>query len=96
MNVDNSFSAYFEFNDLSKEDIKDIKYTIEKNDIKTRTVNFEHIQAIYQQAFIFDLLYRFAKDHLPNISDDEEAKKKSKFEKLLLKILIMKCKQIVS
>lgn len=78
----NSYSAYFEFNDLSKEDLKEIKYTVEKNEIKTRRVDFEHIKAIYQQAFIFDLLYRFAKDHLPNISDDEGAKQKSKFEKI--------------
>ena len=41
----------------------------------------ERLCSIYQQAFIFDLLYKFAKDYLPNVKDENNVKSVAPTEK---------------
>lgn len=55
----------FEFKDIPlDDDLKSLK-------LSHAPIEFERLQAIYQQAFLFDLLYRFAQEHL-NASNQKE------------------------
>lgn len=57
---------YFEFKDIKPEDLRELKY-VDPYYYMRRPIEPERLKSIYQQAFIYDLLYRFAKEHLPEI-----------------------------
>lgn len=59
---------YFEFDDIKLEDLREVEYRDPYYWIR-RPIEPERLKSLYQQAFIYDLLYRFAKEHLPNIPD---------------------------
>lgn len=61
----------FEFKDIQPDDTKDSKYDL-IIDFVRKPLEAERIQNIYQQAFIFDLLYRFAQQHLNKTSNNKQ------------------------
>ena len=65
---------HFNFEDLKLEDIREDNY--KEPFYKLRTIEPERLQSIYQQAFIYDLLYNFAKEFLPDIEKSGTAKEK--------------------
>ena len=68
---------FFRFEDLTCADIKEDNYVDPYYRIR-RPIEPERLKVIYQQAFIYDLLYNFAKEHLPDIPN---AKIKSERDK---------------
>lgn len=69
MEVLKSKEPFFNIEDLKIDDLKEFEY------VKLRTpIELERLKAIYTQAFIYDLLYKFAKEHLPHIEDVNEKK----------------------
>lgn len=69
MEVLKSKEPFFNIEDLKIDDLKEFEY------VKLRTpIEPERLKAIYTQAFIYDLLYKFAKEHLPHIEDVNEKK----------------------
>lgn len=69
---------YFEFKDITLEDVKIVDY-IEHN----KHNKLDRLQAIYNHVFIFDLLYKFAKEH---VSGDNEQENKNNLSKYFLVI----------
>lgn len=66
---------YFKIEDLKLDDLK-----LDVN-IKPRgPIEPEKLKSIYTQAFIYDLLYKFAKEYLPHI-DDLNSRKENESEK---------------
>lgn len=61
-------NPHFCIDDLKLEDLKEPKY-VDPYYFLRRPLEPERLNTIYQQAFIFDLLYRFAKEHLPNVEE---------------------------
>ncbi len=55
---------HFRLEDL---DLKDSKYS--SYSYANRHIEPEQLSAIYQQAFIYNLLYNFAKEHLPDVDE---------------------------
>lgn len=67
--MNNEFQTpHFEFKDLQLEDLRDVEYVDPYYHIR-RPIEPSRLKLIYQQAFIYDLLYKFAKEHLPDITD---------------------------
>ena len=65
---------HFNFEDLKLEDIKEDNY--KDPYYKLRPIEPERLQSIYQQAFIYDLLYNFAKEFLPDVEKSDRRKEK--------------------
>jgi hypothetical protein len=57
---------HFLLEDLKSEDLKEDNYVDPLHKIR-HPIEPERLASIYQQAFIYDLLYKFAKDSLPDI-----------------------------
>lgn len=65
---DNQFNPHFCLDDIKLQDLKEENY-YDPYYFLRRPLEPERLNAIYQQAFIFDLLYRFAKEHLPTVQE---------------------------
>ena len=65
----NEVKPHFQFEDLDVIDIKDDQIFT-----PSRFIEPEKLTQIYTQAFIYDLLYKFAKEYLPDV---EQVKDKS-------------------
>ena len=63
---------FFKFDDLKIEELKEQECVLRK------PIEFEKLQAIYTHAYIYDLLYKFAKDHLPDVEDVNKNNNKNK------------------
>ncbi len=73
-NVD---KPHFYFEDIKASDFKEAPYFDPYYRLR-HPVEPERIKQIYQQAFIYDLLYKFAKEYLPDVQDfhkNDETKK---------------------
>ncbi len=64
----------FNFEDLKVEDLKEQECALRK------PIEREKLQAIYTHAYIYDLLYKFAKDHLPDIENVNSVQNKNTIE----------------
>ena len=68
---------HFNFEDLHINDIREDNYKDPYYGLR-RPIEPERLQSIYQQAFIYDLLYNFAKEFLPEIEHvGQKAKEKN-------------------
>jgi len=72
--VSNYKEPHFNFEDLKLDDIKEDNY--KDPYYALRPIEPERLQSIYQQAFIYDLLYNFAKEFLPDVEKSEKYKDK--------------------
>lgn len=61
-------NPFFKFDDIKCDDLKEQIY-LDPYYYLRRPIEPERLKTIYQQAFIFDLLYRFAKEYLPNVQE---------------------------
>lgn len=68
-----SYKPYFDFNDIKPEDLKGDNY-VDPYYYLRRPIEPERLKLIYQQAFIYDLLYKFAKEYLPDVNDAQKQK----------------------
>ncbi|CAF0827547.1 unnamed protein product [Brachionus calyciflorus] len=66
-------NPFFNFNDIKIKDLKEEPY-VDPYYYLRRPIEPERLKSIYQQAFIFDLLYRFAKEYLPDINEVSKEK----------------------
>lgn len=65
---DTQINPHFCFDDIKLQDLKEEKY-YDPYYFLRRPLEPERLSGIYQQAFIFDLLYRFAKEHFSNVPE---------------------------
>ena len=72
----NLIKPHFKFEDLSINDLKEDNYTDPYYKLR-RPIEPERLKLIYQQAFIYDLLYTFAKEHLSDVQDVQKNKNKA-------------------
>jgi chromosome segregation ATPase len=71
---------HFRFEDLKAEELRQEDYVDPYYRLR-RPIEEERLRTIYQQAFIFDLIYKFAKEYLPDVSLKEKFQIKNKIEK---------------
>ena len=72
----NLIEPHFKFEDLSINDLKEDNYVDPYYKLR-RPIEPERLKLIYQQAFIYDLLYTFAKEHLSDVQDVQKNKNKT-------------------
>ena len=68
----NKIKPHFNIEDLNKTDLNDNYTYFDPYHALRRPIEPERLQSIYQHAFIYDLLYKFAKEYLPDVNNVNE------------------------
>jgi chromosome segregation ATPase len=69
MEKSNLMKPHFNIDDLTKSDLDDKCTYFDPYHALRRPIEPERLQSIYQHAFIYDLLYKFAKEYLPDVNN---------------------------
>jgi chromosome segregation ATPase len=69
--MSNFIKPHFNIEDLNKSDLNDNFTYFDPYHALRRPIEPERLQSIYQHAFIYDLLFKFAKEYLPDVNSEQ-------------------------